>query len=172
MPATAAPFGLGGPLVQDHDLEADVHAVAEVDRGLVLADFLERVRELDLRALELDAAVGLDRREDVGDADRAVEALAVHGVRRDGDLELVELLRDLERGLLLLGGAGGALGLELLQAALGGLGCDRREPLREEEVAGVAGGDLDDLAGLAELLHVVHEHDFNLHGASPLRIRP
>lgn len=101
--------------------------------------------------LDLDATVRLDRRQDVRDADRAIEPLAVRRVGGDGDLELLELLGELERGLLLLGGARGALGLELLQAALRGFRRDGGETLREEVVAGVTGGDLDDRAGLAEL---------------------
>ena len=37
--------------------------------------------------LDLDATVRLDRRQDVRDADRAIEPLAVRRVGGDGDLE-------------------------------------------------------------------------------------
>ena len=85
--------------------------------------------------------------------------------RRSGDVELefFELTGGLESLFLELGRLGGALGLELFEFALGRLGGERGESLREEIVAGVSGGDLDDLAGLAELIHVVHEHYFDSH---------
>ena len=51
--------------------------MAEVDRGLVFADLAQGVLDRELSALDLDAALGLDGREQVRDADRAVEPLAV-----------------------------------------------------------------------------------------------
>ena len=51
MTASAA-SGLCRAFVDDVYLELDVHAVAEVDVRLVLADLLEVVREVELGALE------------------------------------------------------------------------------------------------------------------------
>ena len=130
-----------GTLVEDRHLELDDHAVAKVDVRIVLADLLEVVCEVELRTRQLDAAVGLDRREKIRGADRTVELLAVGRVGRDGERQVGELAGQLESGLLLLGGASGALGLKLLETALRGLRNDGGETLREEEVAGVAGGD-------------------------------
>ena len=160
-------LSFSGLLVKNRNLELDDDAVTKVDRGLVFADLAERVFDGKLAALDRDAAVGLDGGENVGDADGAVKPLAVGRGGRNGEFEFLKLLGDFERGLLLFGGAGGALGLELFKTALGGFGGHRGETLREEIVAGVAGGDLDDLAGLAELLHVIHEHNFNSHFRTP-----
>ena len=163
-----SPLELGGrAFVQDRDLALGENAVAEIDLGLVLADLAQRLLEGELTALDLDSALGLDGREEVGHADGAVELLAVRRAGGNGEGEALELLGDRESGLLLLGGAGGALGLKLLETALRGLGRDGGEPLGGEIVAEVARGDLDDLAGLAELLHVVHKHHFDMHGVSP-----
>ena len=89
--------------------------MAEIDLGLVFANLAQRLLKGELAALDLDSALSLDGREEIGHADGAVELLAVRRAGGDGEGEALELLGDRESGLLLLGGAGGALGLKLLE---------------------------------------------------------
>ena len=159
-------FGL--VLFDDPHLERHGHAFAEIDLGVVLADFLELIGKVELIALDLDAAVGLDRREEIGRLHAAVEGLAVLldlSGNRDGKTRQLrgELLR-----LSLAGGAlGGALRLELGETAAGSLRHRSRKTLRKEHVARIARSDIDDLAGLAEELHIGHKHNFCLHDVYP-----
>ena len=171
-PAFFKPYGLLGlglVLFDDPYLERHEHAFAEIDLGVVLADFLELVGKVELAALDLDAAVGLDRREEIGSLHAAVEGLAVLLDLRGNRDGKTRQLRGKLLGLGLAGGAlGGALRLELGETAAGSLRHGSREPLGKEHVARIAGGDLDDLAGLAEELHIGHEHNFCLHDVYPL----
>ena len=159
-------FGL--VLFDDPHLERHVDAFSEIDLGVVLADFLELIGKVELIALDLDAAVGLDRREEIGRLHAAVEGLAVLldlSGNRDGKT------RQLGGELLGLGLAGGALRsalrLELGETAAGSLRHGSCETLGKEHVARIAGSDLDDLASLAEELHIGHKHNFCLHDVYP-----
>ena len=94
-----SPLELGGrAFVQDRDLALGENAVAEIDLGLVLADLTQRLLEGELTALDLDSALGLDGREEVGHADGAVELLAVRRAGGNGEGEALELLGDRESG--------------------------------------------------------------------------
>ena len=159
-------FGL--VLFDDPHLERHEHAFSEIDLGVVLADFLELIGKVELAALDLDAAIGFDRREEIGCLHAAIEGLAVLldlSGDRDGKA------RQLRGKLLSLSLAGGALGgtlcLELGETAAGSLRHRSRKTLRKEHVARIARGDLDNLTGLAEELHIGHKHNFCLHDVYP-----
>ena len=161
-------LGFGLVLFDDPHLERHEHAFAKIDLGFVLTNFLELIGKVELAALDLDATVGFDRREEIGCLHAAVEGLAVLldlSGNRDGKT------RQLRGELLCLSLAGGALGgalrLELGETAAGGLRHRSRKPLREEHIARIARGDLDNLSGLAEELHIGHKHNFCLHDVYP-----
>jgi hypothetical protein len=127
----------------------------------VLAEGLDRLRKNDLLAVDF-VTLGLERVRDVLGADRAEETIAFAGLNRERERDAFELLRDRLSVALELRGAGD--GCLLLMLDLGDVrtGGDRRESAREEEVAGVAGLDLDEFAALAELLDVVLENDLDV----------
>jgi hypothetical protein len=93
-------------------------------------------------------------------------------VGRDGERKIRKLASQFKGRFLLLCGTGGALGLELLEAALGGLRDNGGKAAGEQEVAGVSRSNLDDFTGLAELLHIIHEHNFDLHRDVSFQIKP
>ena len=98
---------------------------------------------------------------DVAGRDRAVERAAVGGGANHHEGLAVELLRDRLGLLLQLEVAHlelGAVGLEALHVGFGGA---QRLALRQEEVAGVAVLDGDDLAHLAELGDALEEYDLH-----------
>ena len=103
---------------------------------------------------------------DVAGGDRAVERAAVGGGANHHEGLAVELARRPSRppssGLEVAGLELGAVGLEALEVGLGGA---QRLALGQEEVAGVAVLDGDDLAHLAELGDPLEEYD--LHGGPP-----
>ena len=72
------------------------HAVADLDRDHAGADRLDRLLEVDLAAVDVDAAGLLDRVDDVLRGDRAEQAAVVAGLVGDGEHGLVE-----QRGALL-----------------------------------------------------------------------
>ena len=119
----------------------------------------------DLALVELRATGGLDRRSDIGGGDGAEEATLLAGLDADGDglglevaLEGLGLLERLHRaGLATLGD-----GVDLLLAALGPGG---GEVAAEEEVAGVARLDLDDVTSGTQAADLVGEND--LHCCAP-----
>ena len=161
-------LGFGLVLFNDPHLEWHGHAFAEIDLGVVLTDFLELIGKVELIALDLDAAVGFDRREEIGGLHTAVEGLAVLldlSGNRDG--ETCQLRGELLCLSLASGALGGALRLELGETAAGSLRHRSRKTLRKEHVARIARGDIDDLAGLAEELHIGHKHNFCLHDVYP-----
>ena len=130
-------------------------------RDRVEAQVLDRMVENDLAAVEGEAAGG-GGVGDVAGGDRAVEGAAVGGGANHHEGLAVELLRDLlglAAGLEVAHLELGAVGLEALEVALGGA---QRLALGQEEVAGVAVLDGDDLAHLAELGDALEEYD--LHG--------
>jgi hypothetical protein len=149
--------------VENRNLELDDNAMTKINLGLIFTNRLERFVEFELRTLKLDATVRLNRGEKIRRADRTVKLNTINGGSRNGELEFFELPGDFESGLLLFGGAGCALGLELFETALRGFSRDSGETLGEKEVARVTRSDIYNLSSLAELLHVIHEHDFDLH---------
>ena len=127
----------------------------------VEAEVLDRMVENHLAAVEGEAAGG-GGVGDVAGGDRAVEGAAVGGGANHREGLAVELLRDRFGFLLRFEVADlelGAVGLEALEVRFGGA---QRLALGQEEVAGVAVLDGDDLAHLAELGDALEEYD--LHG--------
>src|SRR5690606_17156579 len=121
--------------------------------------------EVELTAVELDAGLGQHRLGDVGGGDRAEELALATGLRRDGDHGGHQLAGDV------LGGGAGCRILDVARAThrlglgLGTLGGDEREPLRQEEVAGVAVGDVADVALVADAVDIGAQND--LHSSPP-----
>src|SRR5690606_671947 len=121
----------------------------------------DRILEVDRLAVELDTGELLDALDDVGDADGAVELALVAGLGGDDDTSADQLGGD-PLGLLL----GLALGL-LTGAAQGLGGADGSFGgldgllLRQQEVAGVAVGHVDDVTLLAERRNVGSEYQLH-----------
>src|SRR2546427_2525617 len=150
-------------LADDADFQLGDDVGMQADRDGGLAERLDGLIELDALALDLHAVL-LEEVDEVLRGDRAEELAFLRGL---APLLVHERLDPVAYGL---GVALDAVGLgvrlpldviEVLEVARGGA---QRELFRDEEVAGVAVGDVADLAAAAELLHVVEQDDF--HGPS------
>ena len=148
-------------------LRATLSVIVAVDLGVerdvtgCRPELLDRLVEHDLAAVEGEAAGG-GGVGDVAGGDRAVERAAVGGGADHHEGLAVELRRDLLGLLLGLEVARlelGALGLEALEVGFGGA---QRLALRQEEVAGVAVLDVDDVAHLAELGDAFEQNDLHV----------
>jgi hypothetical protein len=141
----------------DDRLDRRRHAVVELDDHHVGADVADRLLEVDAAAVDGDAARLADRVGDVLRGHRAEQAPVLAGLlgdREDGAVEEVGVLLGADDRLLL----GARLGLGpplggLDRAARGGLG----ELARDQVVAQVALGDVDDRPLLADALDVLEE---------------
>src|SRR5229473_1744356 len=124
-----------GPLfLDDAHLDFGSHVRMELDTDAELAQFADRLGEVHLALVDLDAEL---------------LELALEVARRDGAVQLV-LLADLD-------GEGEA---DLSQAR--GLGFRVGEPLREEIVTRVAVLHLDDIPSRAEVLHALSQDHFHV----------
>ena len=120
--------------------------MATVWRPIVLIGWLRTT----WLARDREAAGGRSHLGDVAGRDRAVELPGLAGLADDDEGLAVELGGDLLGLALALEVAGlelGPLGLEALAVGLGGA---ERLALGQEEVAGIAVADADDVAHLAE----------------------
>src|SRR5450432_2526352 len=146
--------------LDDPDLDGRVDAAAQLDLDLGEPERLDGLREVDLLGVDLDALLA-ERVGDVARRDRPVELVLLADRARDRDAHLRERVR---LGLGLLGELGRARrddALLVLDALdVGGRRLEGVAP-RQEEVARVARLDVDDLARLAEVLHVVPENDLH-----------
>src|SRR3989442_2332910 len=144
-----------------HDFRPDVGV--DLDAPAEFAQRADRLRQVDLALVDVHALL-LEPALDVARGDGAVQLVFVAYLDREREADAAEPAR-LGLGDLTLGGAalGGALRFErdpLLVPLGGGI----REPLGQEEVAGVAVLHLDDLARLAQVLHVLSQDDLHRHG--------
>ena len=143
-------------LGHDHQLDLGRDALEDVDRHRVAADPLDVV-DADLAAVDADLADPPDLVGDVGRRDRAEQRSGRAGLDVEPEHELAERVRDL-RGLL---GAARLvhrlLGVDAPDLLDPSLRRDLGEVARQQEVAGVPAGDVDDLATQAELLHVLEQ---------------
>ena len=143
-------------LGHDHQLDLGRDALEQVDRHRVAADPLDVV-DADLAAVDADLADAPDLVGDVGRRDRAEERAGRAGLDVEPQDELAERLGDL------VGLFGAArlvhrlLGVDALDLLDPSLRRDLGEVARQQEVAGVPAGDVDDLATQAELLHVFEQ---------------
>ena len=116
---------------------------------------------LDLLAVDPDLVVGPDPVGDVGRRHRAEERARRPRLDVEAELGLAEHVGDLVRLLDRACLVAGALVLDPLQlrdaARRGRLG----ELAREEEVAGVAAGDVHDLTAEPDLVDVLQEDDLH-----------
>src|SRR6478609_5090387 len=166
---TAASFtssvGLRGRRRLDRILGDDVEAELDGDFGmqadlnLVLAEGLDRLAEVDAALLEGDTGRG-ELLVDVVRGDRAEELAALARLHGDGDARLLDLLGERLGAVELLGFAEAAGLLEGLHALAVGAGERHGHALGQEEIAGVAGADLDLVAFGAETVDGFEEEDF------------
>src|SRR5215210_4932109 len=145
-------------LLDHHRLDRRGHAVLDLDYDHARADRLDRLVEVDVTAVDRDAARVLDRVGDVLRCHRSEEPAVVAGLVRDREHRLVEQRRALLGlgggvGLGALGGDGAALGRGD-RSARRGLG----QLARDQVVAEITLRDVDDGALGAEVL-VVGEED-------------
>src|SRR5207244_6588126 len=115
------------------------------------------------------AAGVLDGRGDVGRGDRAEQLATLAGAGAERDGELLEVSLDLAGVAEVADLAGVTRALDLHDLLLGALGPGDRRPARDEEVAAVAVGHLDDVAGEAQARDLTGEDE--LHSVVPLSAR-
>src|SRR5216683_2898342 len=134
----------------------------EVDLDLVRAQGLDRLIELDLAALDLDACGG----SAIGDVARGHRTVELQGLGRladEDDLEVAHLGAD-ALGFLatleVLSLQRLTLRFEVGDVVLGGA---QRLLLRQQEVAGVTGLHLHHVAQLTELGHALQQDDVHRH---------
>src|SRR4051812_2675371 len=147
-------------LLDGHGLDGRDDAVLDLDLDHARPDGADRLLEVDLAAVDRDAAGLLDRVDDVLRRDRAEQAAVVARLVRDRQHGAVQRLGGLTRGGRRLGeGALGGL-LALGRGGDGALGRRRRDLARDQVVAEVALRDVDDRPAGAELLVVLQEDRF------------
>ncbi len=138
----------------------------QLDFDLVHAETADAIGELDLLAIDLDAALG-QRLDDFLGADGTEEFGLVRHAGGDLDRGTLHALGEREGLHFTLGLRLGGLLAEDLDLTLGsGRGGDR-ECMGEEIVAGVPGLHLDDVAHVAQLEHVFDEENFLFSHGSP-----
>jgi hypothetical protein len=131
----------------------------ELEWDGVLADRLDRFGQDQLAAIDLEA-LPLEEVGDVGRRHRAVQLVGVTDAPDDHDVDGVQARGD-SLGLALLFRLALlddlALALDVLLVAVGGR---QRQLPGQEVVAGIAVGDLDDLAALAQFLDMFSQNNF------------
>src|SRR6266851_6508894 len=156
-------FLSAGSFSHDADLEVRRDVAMELHRNGVVAELLDRLRELQLAAVQLEAFGG-ERLGDVAAGDRAVERLGLADLAGNLDLDAGHPLRHCLGDLLILELFHvelHALALDLLFVALGR---QQRHLPRQEVVARVAVRDLQQVAAASEMVDVFSQYDF--HGLS------
>src|SRR5690242_20899411 len=137
----------------------------ETNRHAVHTQRLDRLVEVDLALFDV-VSLRLQLLRDVGRRDRAEELALVADARRERQRDLLELFSERLRGAaaLVLGGFEALpLLLDTLQVA------GRRfvrQTMRQQIVPRVAGLDVHDVAGLAEVLDGLAKNDF--HESAPI----
>src|SRR5204863_9697187 len=149
-------------LGHDEDAELRRHILEQLDRDLVAPDPLDRLRQVELAAVDADALRLPDPVGDVGRRHRAEQRAGLAGADVEADLLAFELLHQLLSLLEALGLVARSAGGELLElgdaARRGRLG----EPARQQVVAREAGRDVHDLAAETDLLDVLAEDDLHV----------
>src|SRR5690606_27377245 len=165
--------GLGGTLGGD-DLDDEVREdlVVQAHSRLVLAERAGRGGELDGATVDVLVEHRLDALGDLLGGDRTEQTAVLAGAL--GDDDGLRLERRLQ-GLRLLDVRDGALAAgrtDLVELTLTALGPRGRETAGQEEVAGVAVLDLDDIAGGTEAGDLVGEDELAGHMLPFLAQRP
>src|SRR6185369_2546577 len=144
--ASSAGLRVGLALGLDDDRDLRRHAGEDLDRDLVRPERLERLLELDLVAIDVDAAPG-ERLGDLLGRDRSVELAAL----ADLDAHRQRGRADAGRGDLGVGALAAALllarGDVVLPGAVGAAGRGHGQLAGDEEVRGEAIGNGFHLAG-------------------------
>ena len=140
------------------DLCGDV--AMHLHRHLHLAERLDRIDQLDLALVHLEP-LRLERVRDVGGRHRSIHHVVLADAARDLDLELLQPLRVRLGGRALLRVADLGNFLLALDLLLVRLGHREGELARQQKVARVSGGDLDDFAAATEIVDVLSENDFH-----------
>src|SRR5579884_1094832 len=141
-------------------LQFRFQTVPDLDRHLVIAQALDRIGQVDVVAVDLDAVLLLELGGDVGCPDRAVQPLCRPHFGHDAQARARDLLgQGLRLGQLARASLG--LGLALRLKLLERLGRGRSgQASRQQEVARVAVGHLADIAGLV-LVDILRENNFH-----------
>src|SRR5438105_4875927 len=124
-------------------------------------ELLERLVQLDLATVELNARLRAHRVGDVGRGHRAEELAALARARPKLDLRAHETRRELicRAAIALL--ARRAVAPHALGLSNDALRCLQREPARDQEVARVAIGDIEQVALATEVVHVLPQDDLH-----------
>src|SRR5688572_18491121 len=164
-PSTPRPLDPRTLLLDHPHLDLGLHLGVQADGDLVDAERLDRLVQVDLLLLDVEAlALALVR--DVGRRHRAEELLFLAHAGGKGELDAFQTLSERLRRL-------DALRLSRLETrlfhgdalAVAGRGLVR-ETAREQIVAGVPRRHLHDVAGLAEVLDRLAKNDFHENGSS------
>ena len=130
------------------------------DRHAVDAERLDGLVQVDEALLDVEPLRG-ELLRDVGRGDRPEQLAFLADARREGELHLFEALRELAGALaaFVLGRhESAALGTNALQVTRGGL---IGEAAGQEEVAGIAVLDSDDVPRMSEVLDRLAKDDFH-----------
>src|SRR5690606_29452185 len=145
------------------DLDLRLHVGVEADGDLVDAERLDGLVQVDHALLHFREALGLQLVLDVRRGDGAEELAFLADLGGEGEGDFLEALGD-RRGGVAAGVLGGFQALLLLGDAL--LVAEGRlvgDAARQQEVAGVASRDLDDVTRVAEVVHGLTKNDFHIY---------
>src|SRR3984893_4437223 len=157
------------PIPRDDQIDASFHIPVKTQGDLVFAQLLERLLELDPPAVDLDLGLLLDGFRDVLARDGTEDLVFCPHLEPDDDRLVVDLLGQLPGGLLLLGLAAGGGVLNPASLTLRTAPSEHSQLARDQVVAAEAVGDILDLAGPADVLDVLGQHNFQAGSSSTKR---
>src|SRR3954471_10612879 len=144
----------------DLHLHVRRHVAMQLHRHFELTDLLDRLRQVQPALVDVEAFGD----EDVGDVaarDRSIECFGLADLARDLDLDVLQPAGDGFGDVLLLELFRVELDALALDLFLVALGREQRQLARQQVVAGVAVGDLDDLAAAPEVVDVFSQNHFH-----------
>ena len=145
----------------DAHFERGHHVLVQPQFDLVIAQRADGVFEVNLPLVERDVELRLELVGNHARGDGAEHLAVFAGLDRDEADELGEALGQLVHGVELVRFALGPALPEGFQAALVGGGQRNGQALREQIIAGVAGGDFDLVGLAAQANDVVRENNFS-----------
>src|SRR5579884_2985768 len=161
---TRAAFASLRPCFAALAIHCDLHVrrdfAVQLDRHMEFAEALERIVEVNLATIDVEALC-FERARDLGGSNGSEEVILLADFALERKLHIVELLREsFGTGLFFCRLADGC-SLHLLDDSLVGAACFNGKLARQKEIAAVSFGDFHDLAAMAELFDIFFENDFH-----------
>src|SRR6185369_6138152 len=151
----------GGSFFDDRDFAVGCDFLVQLDRHVVFADGLEGLVEFDLATIDLEAAA-FELMGDIAGGDGAEQGVVLSGFAGEGEADAFVLLCEQFGVGLFLGALADGGGLHLLDDGLIGGGRFDRQFLRQQEIAAVPFGDLNDVSAGAQLGYIFFQNDFHV----------